>query len=201
MGASTDITRRKQTETELQRQREDLAHVTRVSLMGELTASLAHELNQPLTAILSNAQAAQRFLMNQAFNLDEVREILKDIVDDNNRAGEIIRKIRALVRKEQLALARLDLPAVIRDVLSLVHSDANLRNVQVNYQPGDGVPSVRGDRIQLQQVLLNLLLNAFDAMKECRNRRAAGVPCAFTLTACGLVEVSVRDRGIGLTQR
>ena len=107
LGASTDITRRKLMETELQRQREDLAHVTRVSLMGELTASLAHELNQPLTAILSNAQAAQRFLMNPAFNLDEVREILKDIVDDNNRAAEIIRKIRALVRKEQLTLARL----------------------------------------------------------------------------------------------
>ena len=130
LGASTDITRRKQAETELQRQREALAHVSRVSLMGELTASLAHELNQPLTAILSNAQAAQRFLMNQTFNLDEVREILKDIVDDNNRASEIIRRIRALVRKEELALARLDLTAVIRDVLSLVQSDANLRNVE-----------------------------------------------------------------------
>ena len=198
LGASTDITRRKLMETELQRQREDLAHVTRVSLMGELTASLAHELNQPLTAILSNAQAAQRFLMNPAFNLDEVREILKDIVDDNNRAAEIIRKIRALVRKEQLTLARLDLPAVIRDVLSLVHSDADLRNVQVDYQPGDGVPSVRGDRIQLQQVLLNLLLNAFDAMKECRTderRVSVRVHC----DDAGLVEVSVRDGGIGLT--
>ena len=198
LGASTDITRRKLMETELQRQREDLAHVTRVSLMGELTASLAHELNQPLTAILSNAQAAQRFLMNPAFNLDEVREILKDIVDDNNRAAEIIRKIRALVRKEQLALARLDLPAVIRDVLSLVHSDADLRNVQVDYQPGDEVPSVRGDRIQLQQVLLNLLLNAFDAMKECRTderRVSVRVHC----DDAGLVEVSVRDGGIGLT--
>ena len=107
LGASTDITRRKLMETELQRQREDLAHVTRVSLMGELTASLAHELSQPLTAILSNAQAAQRFLMNQAFNLDEMREILKDIVDDDNRAAEIIRKIRALVRKEQLDVGAL----------------------------------------------------------------------------------------------
>jgi two-component system sensor kinase FixL len=154
-------------ESELQQQREDLAHVTRVSLMGELTASLAHELNQPLTAILSNAQAAQRFLMNKAFNLDEVREILKDIVDDNNRAAEIIRKIRALVRKEELTFAHLDLPAVIRDVLSLVRSDADLRNVQVDYQASDRVPAVHGDRTQLQQVLLNLFLNAFDAMEEC----------------------------------
>jgi PAS domain S-box-containing protein len=199
LGASTDITRRKLIETELQRQREDLAHVTRVSLMGELTASLAHELNQPLTAILSNAQAAQRFLMNQDFNLDEVREILKDIVDDNNRAADIIRKIRALVRKEQLTLAPLDLPAVIRDVLSLLHGDAELRGVQMDYQPRDGVPSVRGDRIQLQQVLLNLLLNAIDAMKECRTdeRRVA---VRVHSDGVGLVEVSVRDGGIGLTQ-
>jgi PAS domain S-box-containing protein len=198
LGASTDITRRKLMEIELQRQREDLAHVTRVSLMGELTASLAHELNQPLTAILSNAQAAQRFLMNQAFNLDEVRDILKDIVEDNNRAAEIIRKIRALVRKEQLTFARLDLPAVIRDVLSLVRSDADLRNVQVDYQPGDRVPSVRGDRIQLQQVLLNLLLNAFDAMQECRtDQRRLSV--RVHSDGVGLVDVAVRDGGIGLT--
>jgi two-component system sensor kinase FixL len=198
LGASTDITRRKLMEIELQRQREDLAHVTRVSLMGELTASLAHELNQPLTAILSNAQAAQRFLMNQAFNLDEVRDILKDIVEDNNRAAEIIRKIRALVRKEQLTFARLDLPAVIRDVLSLVRSDADLRNVQVDYQPGDRVPSVRGDRIQLQQVLLNLLLNAFDAMQECRtDERRLSV--RVHSDGVGLVDVAVRDGGIGLT--
>ncbi|MGZ8424731.1 MAG: ABC transporter substrate binding protein [Candidatus Binatia bacterium] len=198
LGASTDITRRKLMEIELQRQREDLAHVTRVSLMGELTASLAHELNQPLTAILSNAQAAQRFLMNPAFNLDEVRDILKDIVEDNNRAAEIIRNIRALVRKEELTFARLDLPAVIRDVLSLVHGDADLRNVQVDYQPGNEVPSVRGDRIQLQQVLLNLLLNAFDAMKESRTDER-WVSVRVHSEGMGLVEVSVRDGGIGLT--
>ena len=198
LGASTDITRRKQAETELQRQREALAHVARVSLMGELTASLAHELNQPLTAILSNAQAAQRFLMNQTFNLDEVREILKDIVDDNNRASEIIRRIRALVRKEELALARLDLTAVIRDVLSLVQSDANLRNVEMIFQGGDKVSAVRGDRIQLQQVLLNLLLNAFDAMKDCATE-ARQVWVRVNSDASGWVEVSVRDPGIGLT--
>lgn len=199
LGASTDITRHKHAETELQRQREELAHVTRVSLMGELAASLAHELNQPLTAILSNAQAAQRFLMAKAVNLDEVREILKDIVDDNNRAGEIIRKIRALVRKEDIALTRLDLTAVIRDVVSLVRSDAILRNVKLDYQASESVAAVRGDRIQLQQVMLNLLLNAFDAMKEC----GADERQALVRVNCddvGFVEVSVRDRGIGFTR-
>ena len=197
LGASTDITMRKTVETELRQQRDELAHVSRVSLMGELAASLAHELNQPLTAILSNAQAAQRFITNKDFSLDEVREILNDIVDDNNRASEIIRKIRALVRKEELTLARLDLPAVVGEVVSLVHSDAILRNVKLNYQIGGAVPAVRGDRIQLQQVMLNLFLNAFDSMKECAIddrqltiRVDAGV---------GTVEVSVCDHGSGLT--
>ncbi|HUR70343.1 MAG TPA: ABC transporter substrate binding protein [Candidatus Limnocylindrales bacterium] len=197
LGASTDITMRKTVEAELRQQRDELAHVSRVSLMGELAASLAHELNQPLTAILSNAQAAQRFITNKDFSLDEVREILNDIVDDNNRASEIIRKIRALVRKEELTLARLDLPAVVGEVVSLVHSDAILRNVKLNYQIGGAVAAVRGDRIQLQQVMLNLFLNAFDAMKECAIddrqltiRVDAGV---------GTVEVSVCDHGSGLT--
>jgi two-component system sensor kinase FixL len=136
--------------------------------------------------------------MNKTFNLDEVREILKDIVQDNNRAGEIIRKIRALVRKEELTFARLDLTAVVRDVISLVHSDAILRNVKVDYQAGDGVPPVRGDKIQLQQVMINLFLNAFDAMKECEtDQRQVSVRANYD--DVGVVEVSVRDGGIGLT--
>ncbi len=198
LGSATDITERKRAESELQLQREELAHVTRVSMMGELAASLAHELNQPLTAILSNAQAAQRFLAAKPVNLDEVREILIDIVDDNSRAGEIIRRLRALVRKEELAFTQLELPAVIRDVVSVVHNDAILRNVQVHYQAGDEVPPVRGDRIQLQQVMLNLLLNAFDAMKDCRADERQ-VLVRIESDGAGMVEVAVRDRGIGLT--
>ncbi|HET7008734.1 MAG TPA: PAS domain S-box protein, partial [Candidatus Binatia bacterium] len=195
LGLSTDITMRKTVEAELRQQRDELAHVSRVSLMGELAASLAHELNQPLTAILSNAQAAQRFLTN---NLDEVREILNDIVEDDNRASEIIRKIRALVRKEELTLACLDLTAIVRDVVSLVHSDAILRNVKLDYQASDAVPAIRGDRIQLQQVMLNLFLNAFDAMKECAiDERQLTV--RVKPGATGMVEVSVCDHGSGLT--
>ena len=198
LGASTDITRRKQAEAELRLQRDELAHVSRVSLMGELAGSLAHELNQPLTAILSNAQAAQRFLMNKTFNLDEVREILNDIVDDNNRASEILRKIRALVRKEELTFVLLDLTAVVRDVVSLVHSDAILRSVKLDYQAGGTVRPVRGDRIQLQQVLLNLFLNAFDAMKE-RGAEERQLTVRVGSGSNGMVEVSVRDCGSGLT--
>ena len=136
LGASTDITRRKRTDLELQEQRAELAHVARVSMMGELAASLAHELNQPLTAILSNAQAALRFMSSKPSDLEEVREILQDIVNDNSRAGEVIRRMRALVKKEELEFATLDLPSLIRDVMALVHSDAILQNVRISLRIG-----------------------------------------------------------------
>ena len=167
LGASTDITQRKETELELRQQREELAHLTRVSTMGELAASLAHELNQPLTAILSNAQAAQRFLSSNPADIEEVRDVLRDIVEDNSRASEVIRRIRALVKKEELEFRSLDLTSIIREIVLLLHSDAALRNVRVSLDFSSDLPHVRGDKVQLQQVLLNLMLNAFDAMKDC----------------------------------
>jgi two-component system sensor kinase FixL len=197
LGASTDITQRKETELELQRQRGELAHLTRVSTMGELSASLAHELNQPLTAILSNAQAAQRFLIANPADLEELREILKDIVKDNARASEIIQRMRALVKKEELAFAPIDLGSVVRDVAALVRSDAILQGVRILLEVNPDLPPVRGDKVQLQQVVLNLLLNAFDAMKDCpANEREVKV---LAETACAsLLKLTVRDRGAGL---
>jgi PAS domain S-box-containing protein len=198
LGASTDITQRKQTELELRRQRAELTHVARVSLMGELAASLAHELNQPLTAILSNAQAALRFMSSKPADLEEVREILQDIVKDNSRAGEVIRRMRALVKKEELEFATLDLASLIGDVVMLVHSDAVLQNVRISLDFPDNLPSVRGDRVQLQQVLLNILLNAFDAMKECPvSERKVEVQAKRQVAH--FIEVTVIDRGPGLT--
>jgi PAS domain S-box-containing protein len=198
LGASTDITQRKETELELRRQRAELAHVARVSLMGELAASLAHELNQPLTAILSNAQAALRFMSGKQVDLEEVREILEDIVKDNSRAGEVIRRMRALVKKEELEFQTLDLRSLIADVVLLVHSDAVLQNVRISLDLPDSLPSIQGDRVQLQQVLLNLLLNAFDAMKDGRlsdrNVKLQGVH-----QDAHAILVSVRDSGPGLT--
>jgi PAS domain S-box-containing protein len=196
--AVVDITERKRAEEELQLQREELAHLTRVSTMGELAASLAHELNQPLTAILSNAQAAQRFLAAKPADLEEVREILKDIVQDNNRAGDVIRRLRALVKKEALAFAPLDLEGLIRDVVALVRSDAVLHNVRVLLEFNGGLPPVQGDRVQLQQVVVNLLLNAFDAMKDFPASEREVVMQA-KLDDHEVIEVSVRDRGTGLT--
>jgi len=197
LGASTDITARKAAEAELQRNRDELAHMTRVSTLGELAASLAHELNQPLTGILSNAQAAQRFLAMNPADLDEVREILKDIVQDDNRASEVIQKLRALYKKEALTFASIDLAGVINDVVQLVHSDAVLRNVRVVLGTDVDLPPARGDRVQLQQVVLNLLRNAIDAMKDCPmddrvvRVRAQQQDAVF-------LRVAVWDRGTGL---
>jgi two-component system sensor kinase FixL len=198
LGASTDITQRKATEIELREQRAELAHVARISTMGELAASLAHELNQPLTAILSNAQAALRFLGNKPADLEEVREILEDIVKDNSRAGEVIRRMRALVKKEELEFASLDMAILIRDVIMLVHSDAILQNVRIALELDDNLPLVRGDRVQLQQVVLNLLLNAFDAMKDCPASERE-VRLQLRGNGMGLIQAAVCDRGTGMS--
>jgi PAS domain S-box-containing protein len=198
LGASTDITRRKETELELQEQRAELAHVARISTMGELAASLAHELNQPLTAILSNAQAALRFMNNKPADLEEVREILQDIVKDNSRAGEVIRRMRALVKKEELEFTSLDLASLIRDVVALVHSDAILQNVRIALELDDILPPVRGDKVQLQQVVLNLLLNAFDAMKDCPPGERE-VKLRVECNGASLIQTTLSDRGTGLS--
>ena len=199
LGASTDITQRKRAESELQRNRQELAHVARLSAMGELAASLAHELNQPLTAILANAQAAQRFLAAKPADLAEVHEILKDIVQDNNRAGEIIRRMRAMVRKEELEFAPIFLASVISDVVLLIHSDAVLHNIRVSLESGPDLPHARGDKVQLQQVILNLLLNAFDAMKNCPvSERHVNVSLAKE--GVRWLRVAVHDRGTGLSE-
>ena len=197
IGCADDITPRKDAELAAERHRAELAHVARLSTMGELAASLAHELNQPLTAILSNAQAAERFLASDQVDLDEVREILREVVEDDKRASEVIRRLRALVRKEPPTLAPLDLGSVISDVVRFVHGDAVRRDGRVSFAVALGLPSVQGDRIELQQVLLNLLVNAFDAMKDCPTRERE-VSVRAALDGGGMVKVAVRDRGTGV---
>jgi PAS domain S-box-containing protein len=198
IGSCIDISERKRAESELLLQRQELAHVTRVSTMGELAASLAHELNQPLTAILSNAQAAQRFLAADPADLSELREILADIVEDDIRAGEVIWRMRTLIKKEELEFAPLDVGTVIGDVVLLAHSDAVLHNIRVSHEIDPHLWQVRGDRVQLQQVLLNLLLNAFDAMHDCPpDKREIHVRAARD--GGRMVEITVADHGAGLT--
>jgi PAS domain S-box-containing protein len=174
-----------------------LAHVTRVSTLGALAGSLAHELNQPLTAILSNAQAGSRFLTEPAPNVAEVREVLQDIAHETKRAGEVIRQMRNLVKKGDLQFEAIDLNQVIHDVVRLLHSDMVIRKVQLvlDFQPE--LPPVHGDAIQLQQVLLNLLLNASDSMKDVRESERT-VRVSTRHPDPSTVQIEVSDRGTGI---
>lgn len=165
----TEITSRKRAELETRQQRQELAHLTRVSMLGEISGALAHELNQPLTAILSNAQAAQRLLAREPVDLPEVRDILRDIADDDRRAGDVIQRLRAMLKKGQAQIAPLDLNEVVQEVLEIAHGDLVMRNVSVSRQLAPWLPPVRADRVQLQQVLLNLILNACEAMSSNRS--------------------------------
>ena len=188
---------RRRAEKESREQRQELTHLMRVSTLGELSGALAHELNQPLTAILSNAQAAQRLLDRDPLNLPEVRDALQEIADQDIRAGAVIQRLRAMLRKDTKELEPLDLSAVARDVLVLAHSDLITRNVPVSALLAPNLPAVLGDRVQLQQVVLNLILNACEAM-SCtapRERRLT------LITECGEegVHLSVGDSGTGIS--
>jgi C4-dicarboxylate-specific signal transduction histidine kinase len=180
-----------------QRLRQDLAHVGRVSTVGELTASLAHELNQPLTAILANAQAARRILESDKADLTELRAIVGDIVDDDKRASEVIRRLRGFLKKGTLERSSVDMGELVGQVARLVAGDAILRNVVIQLELARDLPSVYGDRVQLQQVVLNLILNGLDAMRDSK----AGNRTLVLRTARdgpATVEVTVQDSGAGI---
>ena len=191
-----DLTDQRRAELEAQRARTELAHVSRVATMGALTASIAHQLNQPLTGILSNAQAARRFLAAAAPDLDEARASLEDIMEDDRRATEVILRMRDLLRKDDGLLADIDLNALVGDVVRLVSSDAIIRNVALVTQLEAGAAVVRGDRVQLQQVVLNLIVNALEAFGE-RRTRDRRVIVRSSLAARNLVEISVSDNATG----
>ena len=188
-----------QMELEAQGLRNDLAHAGRVATIGELTTSLAHELNQPLTAILSNAQAAQRILETAPVDLKEVGEILRDIVEDDKRAGEVIRRLRSLLKKGDPQMKALDLNEALGEVARLVSGDAVVRGVSIRLELTAGLPSVRGDRVQLQQVALNLVLNGMDAMRESGTRDRVLV-LRTARAGVQTVRVEVRDSGTGISE-
>ncbi|MCM3900763.1 MAG: ATP-binding protein [Pyrinomonadaceae bacterium] len=195
LGLSIDITQRKVAELEAQQQRWELAHLSRVTMLGELSGSMAHELNQPLMAILSNAQAAQRFMAHEDVDLDEVRDILADIVDQDNRAGEIIHRLRLLLKKGEVQQQPVDVNDAVREVLRLIHGDLVNQGVTTHTELAPVLPTVNGDRVQLQQVLLNLLMNASDAMSQngpanrqivIRTELADGLSVRFSVSDCGI---------------
>lgn len=195
-GVSVDITDLKKAEGEIARQRNELSHLSRVTTLSELSGSLAHELNQPLAIILTNAQAAQRLLAQNPPDVAETREILADIVSEDERAGEVIRRLRALLKPGQAQRLPVSVNEIIEDVLRIARSDLIARGVSVHATLSVSVPDVLGDRIQLQQVLLNLILNASDAM-------AANVAGERHLTLAtaprdGRAQITVTDNGCGL---
>jgi two-component system sensor kinase FixL len=196
-----DVTDLRRAELDVQRTRQELAHVARVSTVGELTTSLAHELYQPLTAIMTNAQAARRMLSAVPPDVSQVHAILSDIVNDDRRASDVIERLRDLLRKGELEMARVDLASIIRDVADLLRGEAIVKQVTVTLDL-DGYPVVvLGDRVQLQQVMLNLLHNAMEAMAGGRSRAAmVSVRCRRQphSTGSGQARVTVTDTGPGL---
>jgi PAS domain S-box-containing protein len=196
LASVVDITHRLQTEQATARQRDELAHLSRVAMLGELSGSLAHELNQPLAAILSNAQAAQRFLAQSPPRVEQIPEILSDIVKSDHRARAVIQRLRSMLRKEQAQHQRLDLNELVEESLRLMRSDLLNRNVTVDTELATALPAVSGDRNQLQQVLLNLIINGCDAMDAGQTERR--LQLCTQRSAQGGVEFAVADHGAGI---
>jgi two-component system, LuxR family, sensor kinase FixL len=195
-GVSLEITQRKLAELEAQVHRDEATHLLRVASLGELSSSLAHELRQPLTAILCNAQAAQILLARGPVDTQEVRHILDDIVADEERAGNVIDRLHMLLKKREFEPQSLDANQLIQEVLRFMKHELTGRSMRIVEELSSDVLLIHGDRVQLQQVLINLILNALDSMSHTkseqkltvRSRRAAG----------DLVQISVADTGIGI---
>ena len=196
IGVAIDVTAQMKANLELRLQRLEVARISRVTLMGELTASLAHELNQPLTAIASNAAAGRRFLQQGAIAPDLLEELLKDISFDARRAGEVIQGIHHFVRKSEGKRHEVDLNEKIREVLRLLHSDLLGRSASIETRLAPDLPLLKADPVQLQQILLNLIMNALEAMQatplEAR-RIVLSTACSGDSVITG-----VRDFGAGL---
>ena len=198
MGALTDITARKEAEWAAQRHRDELAHVSRVSMMGQLASTLAHELNQPLGAILGNAEAAEIFLDNDPPALAEVRAILVDIRRDDQRAADVIQRMRSLLMHGKLQLNTLAVGELIEEAIAFVKPNALLREVEISVELAAELPAVRGDRVQLEQVLLNLMLNGMDSLKGCPAEQGRLIVSARR-GGDRTVEVAVSDCGHGIS--
>jgi C4-dicarboxylate-specific signal transduction histidine kinase len=198
MGVSIDVTAQVKANLDLRLQREEMTRLSRVALMGELTASLAHELNQPLTAIASNAAAGKRFLARGSLDKEMFEELLDDVFTDARRAGAVIHGIHRLVRKGEENRCAVNLNELILEVLRLLHSDLLGRSITVETDLAANLPAVVADPVRLQQVLLNLIMNSLEAMQQ----TPAPIRSILisTATADEFIQVSVRDHGIGLPE-
>jgi C4-dicarboxylate-specific signal transduction histidine kinase len=195
----SSIEEQERAEEALRRSRTEMAHVTRVMTMSELASSIAHEINQPLSAIVNNGSACLRWLANDPPDVAEASEAARDIVRDGNRASEIIKRIRALLRKSETAKASVNINQIIEEVVMLTSQEAATKGVTIRTDLARNMPRVSGDRVQLQQVVLNLVLNGIEAMAPVTDRRRELFIRSSQPAANGVL-VSVSDTGVGLDQ-
>jgi C4-dicarboxylate-specific signal transduction histidine kinase len=198
VGLNVDITEKKAGEEEAELQRRELTHLMRVATLGGLSSGIAHELSQPLMSILANAQAAEAILRTQNPDLTEAGEILTEIIQEDHRAGQVISRLRQLLRKGQHLESPISLNDLIASTLQLLHSDLVTRTITVDIALKTDLASISGDTVELQQVLINLIMNAIEAMSSTppSERRLTIVT---TETKEGYVEVSIRDHGPGIS--
>lgn len=196
-GIVQDITRRKAAENEQHKLRQSLAQVSQLSTAGELTTTLAHEINQPLAAILANAQAARHMVDEPRPDLAELRETLDDIISDDKRAREVVQRVRGIMKKDGGAFGRMEVAGLIHETIRLVEKEAFIRNVGIRMESDPSLPQVVADRIQVQQVLINLLFNAMEAMAD--GGPARSITVRSSMSDEGRVVVSVEDTGKGIT--
>lgn len=196
-GIFVDITEQKRAEIDAASQRQEVAHLMRVSVLGELSGAIAHEVNQPLTAILSHAQAAQYLLSQSTPNLDEVRDALNDIVVEDNRAGEVINRLRSLLKKGESRSEQLDVNEQVNKTIALLRSESIARRITIEADMATDLPAAWADAVQIQQVLLNLIVNAMDAMASTPLSQRL-ITVATRASQHGTVDIRVRDRGPGI---
>ena len=196
-GIFLDITEQKNAESEAALQRQEVAHLMRVSVLGELSGAIAHEVNQPLTAILSNAQSALHLLARDSPDLAEVRDALQDIVQEDNRASAVIHRLRGLLKKGERSFEPVDLNALVHSTIALLNSELIGRGTQVRTELAENLPATSGDPVQLQQILLNLMLNALDAMTPTPAAERL-IIVSTSVAPTGVIELRVKDRGNGI---
>ena len=196
VGSVHDMTEHKQADEQMNQMRSELVHATRTGTMGEMTAALAHELNHPLGSILNNANAARRFLEQDNPDLDEIREIISDIISEDRRANEVMQKVRNLMKNTEVGFAPAQINDIIEEVVKLTHSEFVIENVSLSTQLGQDLPQIAGERIQLQQVFINLIMNAIDAM---RGGKTKALHISSAQKDADTIVICISDTGVGFS--